>query len=211
LDRPSVDKGNGPLAEAEVRAYSDGVTRRPTRVLAAPTAVGRTHTDLPGDESDLEAAYASHRAELLGFARRSLGDSELAEDAVQETFARAWRSRQRFNPSLGAMRTWLFAIERHIVVDFARLRRARPTSELDHELASPSDPIGAALRSALIEDALRALAPPHRQAIVEIYFRGRSSRELAKELGLPEGTVRSRLFYALRALREGLSERGWES
>lgn len=199
------------MAELEPSAYSVGVTRRPTRLLASPKAEGGTDTDLPDDQTELEAAYASHRAELLGFARRSLGDSELAEDAVQETFARAWRSRQRFNPSLGAMRTWLFAIERHIVVDFARLRRARPTYELDYDLASPSDPIEAALRSALVEEALRTLAPPHRQAILEIYFRGRSSRELAKELGLPEGTVRSRLFYALRALREGLSERGWES
>jgi RNA polymerase sigma-70 factor (ECF subfamily) len=199
------------VAELEASAYSDDVTRRPTRLLALPKAEGCSDTELPDDHSELEAAYASHRAELLGFARRSLGDSELAEDAVQETFARAWRSRQRFNPSLGAMRTWLFAIERHIVVDFARLRRARPTYELDHELASPTDPIEAALLSALVEEALRTLAPPHRQAIVEIYFRGRSSRELAGELGLPEGTVRSRLFYALRALRQGLADRGWES
>jgi len=193
-----------------VRAYSDGVTRSRIGPSVPPTVVRRTESNGPGTQAELEAAYASHRAELLGFARRSLGDAELAEDVVQETFARAWRSRQRFNPSLGAMRTWLFAIERHIVVDLTRLRRARPTDELDRDLASPLDPIEAALRSAQVEEALRSLAPLHRQVIVEISFRGRSSRELAKELGLPEGTVRSRLFYALRALRAGLAAQGWE-
>jgi RNA polymerase sigma-70 factor (ECF subfamily) len=161
-------------------------------------------------QSGVEAAYSAHRAELLGFARRSLGDEELAEDAVQETFARAWRARHGFNPQLGAMRAWLFAIERHIVVDLARLRRARPAQPLGGDLACAGDPIDAALRSAQVGQALRGLTPLHRQVIVEIYFRGRPSRELAEELGLPEGTVRSRLYYALRALRAEFTAQGWE-
>lgn len=202
--------GFRPLAEVAVSAYSDGVIRSRFGPSDTPTVEDRADFDVTGDQIELEAAYATHRDELLGFARRSLGDAELAEDAVQETFVRAWRSRQRFNPGLGAMRTWLFAIERHIVVDLARLRRARPTDELDSDLASPHDHIGAALRSAQVEEVLRALAPLHRQVIVEIYFHGRSGRELARELGLPEGTVRSRLFYALRALRVGLAAQGWE-
>jgi len=198
------------VADIRRAVYSDLVTSTGFRPPAGPGLERRTDSEDPVEQGGLEAAYAAHRAELFGFARRSLGDAELAEDAVQETFARAWRARQRFNPSLGAMRAWLFAIERHIVVDVARFRRARPVEVLGRELASDDDPIEAALRSAQVEDALRGLAPLHRQVIVEIYFRGRPSRDLADELGLPDGTIRSRLFYALRALRAGLTAQGWE-
>jgi len=160
------------------------------------------------DHEQLGVAFLTHRSELLGFARRSLGDASLAEEAVQETFVRALRARPGFDPQRGAMRTWLFVIERRIIVDLARSRRTNRAQELDPNSPSPADQIDAAMRSWNVEEALRRLRPDHRQVVLEIYYRGRPSRELARELGIPEGTVRSRLYYALRALRVSLADLG---
>jgi len=162
------------------------------------------------DEQVLTAAFTAHGGELYGYARRSLGDSGLAEEAVQETFVRAWRSRDRFDPSLGGIRTWLFAIERRIIIDLARKRAVRSFDRLPHELPPEDSELDQAMRGWLVEEALRRLRPEHRTVVVEIYFRGRPSGEVATLLGIPEGTVRSRLFYALKALRLALDEIGWD-
>src|SRR5204862_587410 len=77
-------------------------------------------------ERDVREAYAAHAGELYGFAVRSLGDAGLAEEAVQETFVRAWRAGERFDPEIGSLRTWLFAILRNVVIDLSRARAARP-------------------------------------------------------------------------------------
>jgi RNA polymerase sigma-70 factor (ECF subfamily) len=79
------------------------------------------------DAEWVAAAYAAHGRELYRFALRSLGDSGLAEEAVQTTYLRAWRAAARFDESLGSLRTWLFAIVRNVVVDMARARSARPS------------------------------------------------------------------------------------
>jgi len=161
------------------------------------------------DEQGLSAAFTAHGGELFGYARRSLGDPGLAEEAVQETFVRAWRSRDRFDPSLGGIRTWLFAIERRIIIDLARKRAVRSLDRLPHEVPPEDSELDQAMRGWLVEEALRRLRPEHRTVVVEIYFRGRPSAEVATLLGIPEGTVRSRLFYALKALRLALDEIGW--
>jgi RNA polymerase sigma-70 factor, ECF subfamily len=78
------------------------------------------------DEREVREAYAAHAGELYGFALRSLGERGMAEEAVQETFLRAWRAGERFDPELGSLRTWLFAILRNVVIDLGRARAARP-------------------------------------------------------------------------------------
>ncbi len=161
------------------------------------------------DEDGLRAAYLAHSGELYGYARRSLSDSGAAEEVVQETFIRAWRARARFDPDLGSLRTWLFAIERRIVIDHARSRALRQTTPLPEDLVQIGDDIEKALVGWQVEEALRRLRDEHRQVLVETYYRGRSGREVAIELGIPEGTVRSRLFYALQSLRLTLDEMGW--
>ncbi len=157
----------------------------------------------------LGAAFEANRAELLGFACQSLGDHGLAEDAVQETFVRALRARHGFDPRRGAIRPWLFAIERRTIVDLARRRSANRAQELDRNLPAATDQLDGALLAWNVEEALRRLHPDHRRVVLEIYYRGRPSREVARELGIPEGTVRSRLYYALRALRLSFDEMGW--
>jgi RNA polymerase sigma-70 factor (ECF subfamily) len=162
------------------------------------------------DEQGLTAAFTAHGGELYGYARRALGDSGLAEEAVQETFARAWRARDRFDPTLGGIRAWLFAIERRIIIDLARKRAVRSADRLPHEPPPEHSDLEEAMRGWLVEEALRRLRPEHRSVVVEIYYRGRPSSEVATLLGIPEGTVRSRLFYALKALRLALDEIGWD-
>lgn len=161
------------------------------------------------DERDVREAYAAHASELYGFAVRSLGDSGLAEEAVQETFLRAWRAGERFDPQIGSLRTWLFAILRNVVIDLGRARAARPAVANDG-IEVAVEPFDDALLSWQIEEAMRQVGEQHRHVLVETYYRGRPYAEVAAELGVPEGTVKSRVYYGLRALRIVLEEMGYE-
>jgi RNA polymerase sigma-70 factor (ECF subfamily) len=161
------------------------------------------------DERDVREAYAAHASELYGFAVRSLGDPGLAEEAVQETFLRAWRAGERFDPQIGSLRTWLFAILRNVVIDLGRARTARPTVA-DDGIEVAVEPFDEALLAWQIEEAMRQIGEQHRRVLVETYYRGRPYAEVAAELGVPEGTVKSRVYYGLRALRIVLEEMGYE-
>lgn len=162
------------------------------------------------DEQGLHAAFMTYGGELFGFAGRSLGDRGLAEEAVQETFMRAWRSRHRFDPSLGSLRGWLFTIERRVVIDLAQRRFAHSAGELVQEPPDEDNAVEHAMVGWQIEEALRRLRPEHRAVVLDIYFHNLPGREVAARLGIPEGTVRSRLFYALKSLRLVLEEMGLE-
>jgi RNA polymerase sigma-70 factor (ECF subfamily) len=161
------------------------------------------------DEAGLRGAFLAHGGELFGFARRSLNSTQHAEDAVQETFSRAWRSRARFDPSLGSLRTWLFTIERRVIYDVSAQITKHAAAPLDHARERGDDTIERAMLGWQLESALRRLDEDHRMIVTELYFNGRSGREVAELFGLPEGTVRSRAFYALKMLRLLLEEDGW--
>lgn len=180
------------------------MTRRPTRQEAS--------TDLSVD-SGLRAAWRAHSDEMLGYACRVLGDRHAAEEALQEAFLRAWRSADRYDPSR-PLRPWLFAILRNTVVDELRSRPQRATPSVDLRETEPgsgwTDPFGTDLDGWLVEEALRRIRAEHAAVIVETYFRGRTYADVAGDLGIPEGTARSRVFYGLRALRIALEEMGWE-
>lgn len=173
------------------------------------------HSDVvavsPAEDAALRTLYEQHAAPLLSYALRLTGgDRGRSEDIVQETLLRAWRHPEALDPSRGPVRSWLFTVARNVAVDAHRARKARPTEVGDEALAvvPAVDEIEQALDSWLIADALSALSPDHRAVIVETYYRGRSVAEAAAALGVPPGTVKSRTFYALRALRLALEERG---
>lgn len=188
-------------------------TRR-DRTTRALESLSRSRPDAGNvevaDAIGLGDAFLAHGREMYGFARRATDDDGAAEEIVQETFVRAWRARHRFDPSLGNLRTWLFAIERNVLIDHARSASVRRTEPLDEDVPVDTDDLGRAMVAWQVEEAVRRLRSEHRHVLTETYFRGRSSREVASELGIPEGTVRSRLFYALRSLRLALEELGWE-
>ena len=165
------------------------------------------------DDEAVRAAYSAHANELYGMALRYLDDSGLAEEAVQETFVRAWRSAERFDPRLGTLRAWLFGILRHLIIDLARSRSSRPrlTDALSAaEQAHPqTDDFDSLLSAWQVEEALRRVSPDHRFVIEQTYYRGRPAAEVAAELHIPVNTVRTRLFYGLRALRVVLEELEW--
>ncbi len=160
----------------------------------------------------VRAAYTTHGAELYRFALRWLDDPGLAEEAVQDTFLRAWRSAPRYDPGAGSLRTWLFAIARNVVIDVHRARsvRPQPVELCPHHDVPDADIAEGLVVSWQVEDALRSLTLDHRQALVETYYRGRPYDDVAVELDIPVGTLRSRVFYALKALRLALQERGWD-
>jgi RNA polymerase sigma-70 factor (ECF subfamily) len=160
-------------------------------------------------EREVREAYFAHAGELYGFARRSLGDAGLAEEAVQETFLRAWRAGERFDPELGSLRTWLFAILRNVVIDLSRARANRP-AVAEGGIEPSVEPLEEALLAWQVEEAMRRIGDQHRRVLVETYYRGRPYAEVAAELGVPEGTVKSRVYYGLRALRVALEELGYE-
>jgi RNA polymerase sigma-70 factor (ECF subfamily) len=163
-----------------------------------------------GDEL-LRTLYAEHAGPLLGYViKLTDGDRQRAEDVVQETLLRAWRHPESLDPSRGSLRPWLWTVARNIVVDAARARRARPQEVAEDALAviPVEDQIDQALLSWEVAEALGTLSDDHRAVLVETYYRGRTVAEAAEVLGIPAGTVKSRAFYALRALRLALEERG---
>ncbi len=159
----------------------------------------------------LRALWDEHAAPLLAYALRlTQGDRGRAEDVVQETFLRAWRRPPHQDPAHGSLRPWLLTVAHRIAIDEHRARQARPREVGDDALVSVAveDGIDRALESWLVAEALTTLTPPHREVLVETYYRGRSVAEAAAALRVPAGTVKSRTFYALRALRVALEERG---
>lgn len=202
-------------ASSSVLSFVDkSIARRPGGRLA-----DRSRQQMPahglGDEEGISALYSAYGAELYRFVLRGLGDPGAAQDVVQETFLRAWRAADRYDPELAGLRVWLFAIARNAMVDHARASASRPwqtrlvdppTAE-EHGPALP-DPTEALVRSWLVEEALRRLTTEHRTAIVETYLKGRPAAEVASDLGLPVGTLRSRIFYGLKALRLAMDEMG---
>lgn len=160
-------------------------------------------------EELIRALYAEHAHALLAFVQRLMGgDRTAAEDIVQETLLRAWRNADHL--ARDSVRPWLFATARHLAVDAYRARSARPheaAGELP-DLPSETDTFDAALTSAVVIDALRTLTPVHRAVLVDYFYRGRTAAEIAVERGMPAGTARSRVYYAMRALRLALQERG---
>ncbi|MEV4200161.1 sigma-70 family RNA polymerase sigma factor [Micromonospora globbae] len=156
--------------------------------------------------------YAEHAGPLLAFVMRLTGgDRQRAEDIVQETLLRAWRNAHRLGAQgQTSLRPWLVTVARRIAIDEHRSEQARPAETYDRDLTAfaEADSTDQVLRTMTVADALRTLSQSHREILVATYFRGRTVPEAAEELGLPLGTAKSRVYYALRALRTALQERG---
>ena len=168
---------------------------------------------IPSDATgeSLRALYRAYAGELFGFTLNALGDRGTAEEVVQEVFTRAWRHADSYDPSRGSVRTWLYQIARHAIIDHRRRAAVRPALSL-HEPREEQDPEGLSIERAMlgwqVASAIEKLTPEHRQVIRLAHVQGLSVREISQQLELPEGTVKSRTWYALRSLRLVLEEMG---
>jgi RNA polymerase sigma-70 factor, ECF subfamily len=157
--------------------------------------------------------YRRYHSPLLAFVLRlTAGDRQHAEDIVQETMLRAWRQAAQFDQadtSRPSLMPWLATVARRIVIDEQRKRNARPMETDDAMLTKASVPdwTDALLRSVIVADAMLELSPAHREILNETILRDRTVNEAAEVLGIPVGTVKSRVYYAIRALRLVLAER----
>ncbi|TFD62732.1 sigma-70 family RNA polymerase sigma factor [Cryobacterium suzukii] len=157
----------------------------------------------------LQALHDEHGPILWRYVVRLTHDTAFADDVVQETLLRAWRRPRLLDQTEVSARAWLFTVARNLVIDDRRSARARHEVSTDQLPEVPTDDQTDALLDAwLVADALNDLSSDHRAVIVCAYYRGQSVAETARELVVPEGTVKSRLHYGLRALRLALQERG---
>jgi len=160
-------------------------------------------------EALVKMLYREFGGALFGHVLHLTGnDRQWAEDVVQETLVRAWRNADRLDREPGMLRAWLYTVARRIVIDGRRSHSARPKEVDAAPLEAMPVPDGSekSLSAMVIADALQGLSAEHREALAETYLRDRTVNEAAAVLGVPPGTVKSRVYYALRALRQQLRD-----
>jgi RNA polymerase sigma-70 factor (ECF subfamily) len=158
-------------------------------------------------DEPLVELYSRYAKRVYGLGLRLLGDQGLAEDLVQETFLRLWRSAPRFDPDRATVRTFLFTIARRAAVDLWRRRRDRiEAAGSEVEPVVEDEAFEALLVSLDVRDALDELSAKHRE-VLELHYRGDlTQQQISERLEVPLGTVKTRTYHALRALKGKLEE-----
>ena len=164
---------------------------------------------LAGDPDAVIRQLYSHYAKALhGYIDQFCPDRASADDIVQETFIRAWRHLPQLSADDRPIRPWLFRVARNLLIDANRAAQARPVTvpgEAAGEVGTDSG-LEEILDRELVSAALQHLSPAHQTVLVETFYRGGTTATVARELGIPHGTARSRLHYALDAMRKQLEE-----
>jgi RNA polymerase sigma-70 factor, ECF subfamily len=163
-----------------------------------------------GCDDNTGAWLTEYQGPLVGFVLPMVnGDFQAAEDVVQETMLRGWQHAGELSPEHA--RSWLHTVARNLAIStYHRRRRARPREVPFDEITAPTagDEADGVVDAVLIASALNSLSADQRRIIVELFFNQRPVTEVAAMLAIPEGTVRSRCFYGLRALRKVLEKQG---
>lgn len=163
---------------------------------------------MPLDEQIVEEIYREHAPALRRFVMGITSSPDQAEDVVQETILRIWKQAPGTTTS---MRSYLFRTARNITIDNFRRQKRRPqqtqTEDLD-QMAVTVEHVDGLLMKVLMEEALTRLSAEHRDVIIALHYRRFTAVEAAGRLNIPAGTVKSRAFYALKALRAVLDEMG---
>jgi RNA polymerase sigma-70 factor (ECF subfamily) len=159
----------------------------------------------------VRAVHEEHAGALYSFCVGFTGDSQRAEDVVQEVLLRAWRHAATLRGDGRPVRPWLFTTARNLLTDAHRAEQSRPgllSADTTVGEVAARDDIVAAVESWTVAEALARLSAEHREVLVQAHWMGRSVTEIAEVLGVPAGTVKSRTYYAVRALRLTLDEMG---
>jgi RNA polymerase sigma factor (sigma-70 family) len=167
-----------------------------------------------GDREAFARLYDLYGAAAYSLAARIVRDRELAADVVQNVFLAVWTGATQFDPGRGQPSTWIMTMTHHKAVDMVRREQRRRTEPLDAvgDYATGEPPVDEqawrGVARGNVRAALARLPDPHREVIELAYFAGYSQSELADRLAVPIGTVKSRTFAAMRALREALAAAG---
>lgn len=169
--------------------------------LVAQVAAGDTGAPM----SELYRRYAGR---LYRYGLQALGDGGLAEEMVQESFVRLWRTAARFDPARGSVAAYLIVIGRSVAADVRKRPSSRRLEQLEEALVAPQpDSVDQILSGLMVREAVDSLSPAHRQVIM-LAETGLTQSQIAERVGLPLGTVKTRTFHALRALRAALARQG---
>ena len=167
---------------------------------------------IAGDAGALSEVYAQFGAYVYGLARRVIRDVDRAEDVAQEVFCQLWERPERFRPERGSMRAFLGVLTHRRAVDHVRRSESSRRRDADYEssVALPPDiteAVHAGLDAERVREAVRALPEEQRTPVLLAYFGGRTFREVAEILQIPEGTAKSRIRVALNKLARALDTR----
>lgn len=172
-------------------------------------AVGRA------DEGAMAELYRRHGPAVFGLAQRVIGEATMAEEVLQDVFVRLWRQPDRFDPTRGELRAFLLREARSRAIDRVRANEARMRredrsgrSDADGPIDDIEREVWELIRSEKVREAMAALLPAEQQAIAMAYFDGHTYREVARLLGEPEGTIKSRIRLGMRKLADALDRAG---
>jgi RNA polymerase sigma-70 factor (ECF subfamily) len=205
--RLPIQVGRVPSQPDDLVSSTAGRAARPGRALVSIVDLGSRRPRESSDEALIRTLYHEHGRSLLAYATRLTGDRAAAEDVVQETLIRAWKHAAAMVNERGSVRGWLLTVARNIITDRVRAKAARPQEVAESPATPPveRDHAQGVVDSMTVLSALDRLTPEHREVLVEMYYRGHTVTETAEVLGVPPGTVKSRSYYALRAMRAALS------
>ena len=169
-----------------------------------------------GDEAALGEVYDQFSSFVFGLAQRVIGDPRAAEDVSQEVFLHIWEHPDAFDPARGSLRTWLGTLTHRRAVDHVRreeARRRRQQREADRRpshIPDVEEMATAMVQAERVRNALDVLPAEQRRCIHLAYYEGKTYREVAEVLGIPEGTAKSRLRLGLRRIADALEHEGLE-
>jgi RNA polymerase sigma-70 factor (ECF subfamily) len=164
-----------------------------------------------GDDGEpMAELYDRYARRVYGLGKRMLGDDGLADELVQETFVRVWRSAGRFDAARGSATAFVFAIAKNLAIDLHRRPSSRPLDALPGN-TGVDDHADELVLGLTVQQALDDVSEPHREILNALYGRGERAVDVAERLGVPAATVRTRAFHGLRSLAASLERLGYEA
>jgi RNA polymerase sigma-70 factor (ECF subfamily) len=163
-------------------------------------------------ETPVAELYRRYGRRLYRFGMQVLGDQGLAEEMVQESFVRLWRSASRFDAQRGSVGAYLFVIARSTAADIRKRPSSRPLLSVEESHVPPlSDNVDRVLDGIIVREALETLSRPQAEVLQLAQEEGLTQSQIAERLGVPLGTVKTRMFHGMRALRAALVQRGFHA